>query len=106
MNLSVCCAFTTGLSVLYIPSIHQISTLEKTKFYQYSILSSLVPWLLFPGLTEIEDDTNDSVLAIRFIIGLDFAVTRSPPESFRDRFAIVSEHTVELKWLELNKPKR
>ena len=36
---------------------------------------------LFPGLTEIEDDTNDGVLAIRFIIGRDFAVTRSPPES-------------------------
>ena len=32
------------------------------------------------GLTEVEDDTNDGVLAIRFIIGLDFAVTRSSPE--------------------------
>ena len=36
----------------------------------------------FPGLTEVEDDTNDGVLAIRFIIGRDFAVTRSSPESF------------------------
>ena len=28
------------------------------------------------GLTEVEDNANDGVLAIRFIIGLDFAVTR------------------------------
>ena len=34
-----------------------------------------------PVLLEVEDDTNDGVLAIRFIIGLDFAVTRSSPES-------------------------
>ena len=36
---------------------------------------------IFPGLTEVEDDTNDGVLAIRSIIGFDFAVTRSSPES-------------------------
>ena len=35
----------------------------------------------FTGLTEVEDDTSDGVLATRFIIGRDFAVTRSPPES-------------------------
>ena len=29
----------------------------------------------------VEDDTKDGVLAIRFIKGLDFAVTRSSPES-------------------------
>ena len=39
MNQSVCCAVTTRLPVL---SIHQISTLEKTKFYQRSTLSSLM----------------------------------------------------------------
>ena len=33
-----------------------------------------------PGLTEVEDDTSDGVLAIRLIIGRDFAVTRSAPE--------------------------
>ena len=33
------------------------------------------------GLTEVEDDTNDGVLAIRFNKGFDFAVTRSSPES-------------------------
>ena len=31
--------------------------------------------------TEVEDDTNDGVLAIRFIIRFDFVVTRSSPES-------------------------
>ena len=55
-------------------------------------------------LTEVEDDTFDGTLATRFII--DFAVTRSSPESCWDRFDIVSEHTVELKWLILNKHKR
>ena len=64
---------------------------------------SWLPLLLFPGLTEVEDDTCDGALAIRFIKGRDFAVTRSSPESCWDRFAIVSEHTVELKWLMLNK---
>ena len=59
--------------------------------------------MLLPGLTEVEDDTNDGVLAVRFIIGLDFAVTRSSPESCRDRFATAAEQTVELKWLILNK---
>ena len=31
-----------------------------------------------PVLTEVEDDTFDGTLAIRLIIGRDFAVTRSP----------------------------
>ena len=52
----------------------------------------------FTGLTEVEDDTNDGVLAVKCIISLNFAVTRSSPESCCDRFAIVSEQTVELKW--------
>ena len=34
-----------------------------------------------PGLTEVEDDTFDGTLAITLIIGRDFAVTRSSPES-------------------------
>ena len=40
-------------------------------------------------------------LAIRFIIGRDFAVTRSSPESCRDRFAIVSEHTVRTEMADI-----
>ena len=39
----------------------------------------------------------------RLIIGLNFAVTRSSPESCWSLFAIVSEQTEELKWLILNK---
>ena len=45
----------------------------------------------------------EGALAIRLIIGRDFAVTRSSPESCCDIFAIASEQTVELKWLILNK---
>ena len=43
-------------------------------------------------------------LAIRLIIGRDIAVTRSSPESCASLFAIVSDQTVELKWLVLNIP--
>ena len=34
-----------------------------------------------PGFAEVEDNTCDGALAIRFIIGRDFAVTRSSPDS-------------------------
>ena len=34
-----------------------------------------------PGLDEVEDDTTDGILAVRLIIGLDFDVTRSSPDS-------------------------
>ena len=33
------------------------------------------------GSMKVEGDTTDGVLAIRFITGFDFAVTRSSPES-------------------------
>ena len=46
---------------------------------------------------------SKNTLATRLNIGRDFAVTHYSPESCWDRFAIVSEHTVELKWLILNK---
>ena len=57
----------------------------------------------FTGLTEVEDDTSDGVLPPRFIIGRDFAVTRSSPESCSNRFYMAAEQTVGLKWLMLNK---
>ena len=57
---------------------------------------------LFPGLNEFEDDTTDGVLATRFIIGFDFDVTRSSPDSCSARFTIAAVQTVELKWLMLN----
>ena len=56
-----------------------------------------------PGFDEVEDDTIEGILAVKFIIGLDFAVTRSSPDSCWTRFAIAAEQTVELKWLILNK---
>ena len=48
-------------------------------------LSNCTPGILIsitslPRLTEVEDHTCDGVLAIRFIIGRDFAVTRSSPD--------------------------
>ena len=42
----------------------------------------------------------------KLIIGFDFAVTLSSPESCCTLFAIASEQTVELIWLMLNKHKR
>ena len=52
----------------------------------FLFFSSCTPGILIsmtslPGLTEVEDDTFDGTLAIRLIIGRDFAVTRSSPES-------------------------
>ena len=58
-------------------------------------------------LSDAVEDSADGALsllrAIRFILGLDFAVTRSSPDSCWIRFAIAAEQTVELKWLILNK---
>ena len=141
-----CCAprwgHTTGFSVFYHPSIHQIPTLEKTKLCQRPILSSLLSacfqrigggglardlchgkqrvsplhhisqlaysedWLsqlLFTGLSDAEDDRSEGALAIKFIIGLDFAVTVSSPVSSFVLFDTASEQSVELKWLILHK---
>ena len=36
---------------------------------------------ILPGFAEAEEDTNEGVLAVKFIIGRDFAVTRPSPES-------------------------
>ena len=122
------------VSPFYLPSIHQISTLEKTTFYQHSILSSLMSkrlqqvllfcdaaqfasseeidfhvWV-FPGLYDAVEGSIWGILsllrAIKFIIGFDFAVTLSSPDSFCVLFDITSEHSAELKWLMLNKHKR
>ena len=64
----------------------------------------------FPGLSDAIEDSADGALsllrAIKFIIGLDFAVTRSSPDSFCVLFDITSEHSAELEWLMLNKHKR
>ena len=133
------------VSPFYRPSIHQISTLEKTKLCHHPILSSLLstsfqrigggalardlchgqqrvsPFYHIPQLSHsrdsdfhyfssrlchAEDDRVEGAFAIRFIIGLDFAVTLSSPDSFCVLFDTTSEQTVELKWLGLNTDKR
>ena len=33
-----------------------------------------------PQFDEVEDDTTEGILAVKFIIGLDLAVTRSSPD--------------------------
>ena len=70
-------------------------------------------WLscqVFPGLSDAAEDSADGALsllrAIKFFIGLDFAVTLSSPDSFFVPFEIISEHSAELKWLMWNKHKR
>ena len=65
--------------------------------------------LVFTRLSDAVEDSADGAVsllrAIKFIIGLDFAVTLSSPDSFCVLFDITSEHTVELKWLMFNNTK-
>ena len=131
ITLSVCCmnkpggCSFTSLPVL-TPSIHQISTLEKTNSCQHSFLSSLMSKRplqvsLFldaaqstssevPGLCDAVEASTSGVLSLhgetKFIIGFDFAVTLSSLASFCDLFGITSEQLLELKWQMLNKHKR
>ena len=44
--------------------------------------------------------------ATKIVVGSDFAVTLSSPESVYVLFDITSEHSAELKWLMLNQHKR
>ena len=75
------------------------SSLEKTKIdhnpilnnllvtvYQISLIDRLPQQIsqdldTHSGFNEVEDDTIEGILAVKFIIGLDFAVTRSSPDS-------------------------
>ena len=70
----------------------------------------LLSCLVFTRLSDAVEDSADGALsllrAIRFIIGLDFAVTLSSPDSFCVLLDITSEHSAELKWRVLNKHKR
>ena len=59
-----------------------------------------------PGFLKLWMIRSDGTLAISLLIGRYFAVTRSSHGSCWIRFAIVSEQTVELKWLILNKHNR
>ena len=118
------------VSLFLLPSIHQISTLEKTNSCQHSTLSNLMSKhlkqvsLFFDaahsmssevvdfhiGLSDAVEASTSGVLSLdhetKFIIGFDFAVILSSPESFCVLFDITSEQLVELKWPMLNKHKR
>ena len=65
---------------------------------------------VFPGLSDALEASTSAVLSLhretKFIIGFDFAVTLSSPESCCVPFDITSEQSVELKWLNVNKHKK
>ena len=56
-----------------------------------------------PGFLTSRVNRFEVALAIRLIIGRDFAVTRSSPEYCCNLFDITSEQSVEQKWLMKNK---
>ena len=64
----------------------------------------------FPWFSDAVDDRADGGLsmlrAIKIIIGLDFAVTLSSPDSFCALFDSTSEHFAELKWPMVHQHKR
>ena len=82
-----------------VSPLYHISQLSNSRDFDFHNFSS-------HGLSAAEDDRVEGALAIRLIIGLDFAVTLSSPHSSCVLFDITSEQSVELKWLMLNKHKR
>ena len=40
-----------------------------------------IQYEVLPGFDEADENTNEGVLAVKFIMGRDFAVTRSSPDS-------------------------
>ena len=77
---------------------------------QFADSEEFLPCLVFPGLFDAVEDSTTGVLSLhretKFIIGFDFTVTLSSPDSSCVLFDITSEQSVELKWLMLNKHKR
>ena len=71
------------------------------------LIGNWLSCLVFTRLCDAVEGSTSGVLSLhretKFIIGFDFAVTLSSPESFCVLFAIASEQTVELKWQILNK---
>ena len=65
---------------------------------------------VFTGLSDAVEASTSGVLSLhretKFIIGFDFAVTLSSPESFYVLFDITSEQSVELKLLMLKKTQK
>ena len=64
-------------------SVPMLRRPDRSSLSAIVLLGSYLPYLLFPGLTEVEDETCDGTVAMRLIIGRDFAVTRSSPETLR-----------------------
>ena len=93
---------------LSFPLLRRPSTVIISHFEKLACWGDAFPWIAHENRSrELFHSSRGwyvrRYLARRLIIGRDFAVTRSSPEPCWDRFAIVSEHTVELKWLILNK---
>ena len=65
-------------------------------------------WFFLVLSDAIEASTSGFLLLhheVKFIIGFDFAVTLSSPESYCVLLDITSEHSAELRWIMLNKHK-
>ena len=100
-------AFHELLLIIVIGSFHSVYA-ENGSPWSLLFFSNCTPRILISitslhRVNEVEDDTTDGILALRFIIGFDFAVTRSSPDPCCSLFVIAAEQTVELKWLMLNK---
>ena len=91
------------LSKQRVSPFHRTSQLADSEDFHFRVC-------IFSGLSDAVEDSADGAVsllrAIKFIIGLDFAVTLSSADSFCVLFDITSEHSAELKWLMLNKHKR
>ena len=91
------CEQTTGLPIL-------------SYFSACGLRGLWLSCLVFPRLSDAVKDSADGALSllrtIKFVVGLDFAVAPSSPDSFCVLLDITSEHSAELKWLMLNKHER
>ena len=89
--------------------IQRVSPFHRTSQFADSEEFDFRVWLS-PGLSDAVEGSTSGALSLhretKFIIGLDFAVTLSSPDSSGVLFDIPSEQSVELKWLMLNKHKR
>ena len=103
MNLSVC------LSSLMSKRLQQVALFFDAAEFASSEEIGFRVWFS-PRLSDAVEASSSRVLSLhhetKFIIGVDFAVTLSSPESLCVLFDITSEQSVELKWLMLNKHKR
>ena len=98
-----------NVEALLVEGNQQVSPFYRTSQLAHSE-DFWISCLVFTRLSDAVDDRADGALslfrAIKLIIGLDFAVTLSSPDSFCVLFDITSEHSAELKWLMLDKHKR